>query len=170
METPYFIEVDSNGCGKCGHARTWMVVGPDGYDGSVSFEEEDEAQRLADDLSAAYYQGSRQSEKRISELEAQLAEAKLGIDRWKSQAFQCAGQLAEHQKMYDAHMEQQNQAIRERDAQLKAAREALEGYADRDNWAHRRESGCWDWGMGDGDGWEEANKALAALDGEARNA
>ena len=26
-EEPFFIEVDSNGCSKCGHERTWLIIG-----------------------------------------------------------------------------------------------------------------------------------------------
>lgn len=56
-ENPYFIEVDTNGCSTCGHGRTWIVIGPDGYGGSASYEDEDDATSLADALNEAYWSG-----------------------------------------------------------------------------------------------------------------
>lgn len=56
-EDPYFIEVDSNGCSHCGAGRTWCVVGPDGMASSTSYEDEDEASKLAERLNEAYWHG-----------------------------------------------------------------------------------------------------------------
>jgi len=56
-EDPYFITVDTNGCGHCGEGRTWAIVGPDGVMGGTSFEDEDEAADLVELLNDAYCQG-----------------------------------------------------------------------------------------------------------------
>ncbi len=29
-EDPYFVEVDQNGCSKCGFGRNYTIIGPDG--------------------------------------------------------------------------------------------------------------------------------------------
>lgn len=59
-DEPYFIEVDSNGCSKCGAGRTWTVCGPDGSWLSTSYEGEEgqeQAEWLADILNQAYWAG-----------------------------------------------------------------------------------------------------------------
>jgi len=53
----YFIEVERNGCERCGHGKTWVVVGPDGVAGSVSYEDSSEAQDMADALNEAFWHG-----------------------------------------------------------------------------------------------------------------
>ncbi len=56
-DDPYFIEVDHNGCSCCGAERTWIVVGPDGRGSSTSFESEDDASDLAENLNIAFHLG-----------------------------------------------------------------------------------------------------------------
>lgn len=56
-EEPYFVEVDNNGCSKCGAGRTWVVVNPDGYAGGTSYGLEEDAQDLAEDLNIAFNRG-----------------------------------------------------------------------------------------------------------------
>ena len=54
---PYFVEVDNNGCTKCGVGRTWVVVGPDGCAGGTSYGLEEDAADLAEDLNIAFFRG-----------------------------------------------------------------------------------------------------------------
>lgn len=56
-EEPYFVEVNTNGCGTCGAGRTWLVIGPDDYAGSQTFSDEEDADALAESLNAAYASG-----------------------------------------------------------------------------------------------------------------
>ena len=56
-EDPYFIEVDTNGCAHCGARRTWTIVGPDDVAIGRSFEDEESASDLAEDMNRAYWQG-----------------------------------------------------------------------------------------------------------------
>lgn len=59
-DLPYFIEVDANGCSKCGAGRSWTVCGPDDVWLSTSYEGpegEEQAEWLADILNAAYFAG-----------------------------------------------------------------------------------------------------------------
>lgn len=57
-EQPYFVEVDSNGCERCHSGKTWTVVGPDGDQQSQSFDNEEDAEYLADALNEAYALGT----------------------------------------------------------------------------------------------------------------
>lgn len=54
---PYFVEVNNDGCSRCGHDRTWTVVGPDGVALGQSWVDEDDAQDVADWLNEAYEAG-----------------------------------------------------------------------------------------------------------------
>jgi hypothetical protein len=54
---PYFVEVDQNGCERCGHGKTWTVVGPDGVAHSQSFDDVEDAESLADALNGAFFAG-----------------------------------------------------------------------------------------------------------------
>lgn len=56
-EEPYFVEIDNNGCSKCGAGRTWVVVDPDGYAGGTSYGLEEDAQDLAENLNIAFHRG-----------------------------------------------------------------------------------------------------------------
>lgn len=62
-EELYFIEVDNNGCPHCGNDRTWVVVGPDGYGGGISYGTADEAAKVAETLNDAFARG-RKSKRR----------------------------------------------------------------------------------------------------------
>jgi hypothetical protein len=53
----YTVEVDRKGCPHCGHSTLWAVVGPDGMQESVLFEDEDDADVLARRLNSAYEKG-----------------------------------------------------------------------------------------------------------------
>ena len=54
---PYYIEVDSPGCEHCGLGARWNVVGPDDVATSTIYERQEDAEEVADDLSAAYRAG-----------------------------------------------------------------------------------------------------------------
>lgn len=56
-ELPYFVEVDSNGCGHCGAGRTYTVIGPDGVAAGTSWENEEDADAYADAMNEAYAHG-----------------------------------------------------------------------------------------------------------------
>lgn len=58
-ENPYFVEVDDNGCSKCGAGRNWVVVDPEGIRGSTSYGLEEDAQDLAEDLNRAFNAGRK---------------------------------------------------------------------------------------------------------------
>ncbi len=53
----YRVEVETDGCEKCGYGRLWAVVGPDGDALGRSFEDEEGAADLAEKLNAAYSAG-----------------------------------------------------------------------------------------------------------------
>lgn len=53
----YFIEVETNGCERCGHGKLWAVVGPDGVAQATMYEEPEDAQALADALNEAFWRG-----------------------------------------------------------------------------------------------------------------
>jgi hypothetical protein len=59
-DAPYFIEVDQNGCSKCGEGRSYRVIGPV-RDESTSYAEEEDAQAVADSLNEAYELGQQVS-------------------------------------------------------------------------------------------------------------
>ena len=61
-DDPYFVEVDTNGCDRCSHGKTWCIVGPDGVAGSQSFEDEEAASDLAEAMNEAYYAGKGAAE------------------------------------------------------------------------------------------------------------
>jgi hypothetical protein len=69
---PYFVEVDENGCPKCGSGRLWVVVDPDGVRGSTSYGLEEDADDLAEDLNIAFGKGLATMASRL-----RLAEEKL---------------------------------------------------------------------------------------------
>ncbi len=56
-EPAYHIEVEQNGCSKCGSGRMWIVIGPDGYGGSETFTDADDAADLCEQLNGAYDAG-----------------------------------------------------------------------------------------------------------------
>ena len=60
-ETPYFVEVDDNGCRTCGQGRNWVVVDPDGIRGSTSYGLQEDAEDLAEDLNRAFNRGRNNS-------------------------------------------------------------------------------------------------------------
>lgn len=54
---PYHVEVDTGGCERCGHGKTWTVVGPDDMAHSVSWEDQEEAEDFARAMNCAYAAG-----------------------------------------------------------------------------------------------------------------
>ena len=56
-EPAYHIEVDINGCDKCGSGRCWLIIGPDGYGGGQSYGEEEEADHICEMLNDAFDRG-----------------------------------------------------------------------------------------------------------------
>jgi len=65
MDDQYFVEVDENGCAKCGAGRMWTVIGPDGDQHHTSFADEDDAAKLAEDLNDAYYKGVHEKQREM---------------------------------------------------------------------------------------------------------
>jgi hypothetical protein len=65
MNEPYFIEVDTNGCSKCGHDRTWTVIGPDGTAHHTSYSDIEDAESLAEALNAAFYAGLNEKQREM---------------------------------------------------------------------------------------------------------
>lgn len=54
---PYFVEVDVNGCDRCGAGKTWTVVGPDLVAAGTSWECVSDAEDFAEALNDAFYKG-----------------------------------------------------------------------------------------------------------------
>lgn len=54
---PYFVEVDVNGCERCGAGKTWTVVGPDGVAAGTSWKYVSDAEDFAEALNDAFYKG-----------------------------------------------------------------------------------------------------------------
>lgn len=65
QDFPYFIEVYTNGCSKCGEGRSWKVVGPYGVTGNFTYFVEENAQNIVDMLNDAYYKGVHSVQKPI---------------------------------------------------------------------------------------------------------
>lgn len=59
MAGPFRVAIDEEGCGGCGHGRTYHVVGPDEVASSTSYELEEDAQALLNDCNLAYELGER---------------------------------------------------------------------------------------------------------------
>ncbi len=57
----YHIEVDDPGCEKCGHGKTYIVVGPDGVGGSTSHFDIEDAEHEAEILNVAYGLGAQRA-------------------------------------------------------------------------------------------------------------
>lgn len=53
----YSAEVDTPGCEACGLGARWNVVGPDDVATSTIYEDQELAEEVAEDLSAAYRAG-----------------------------------------------------------------------------------------------------------------
>lgn len=58
-EEPYFVEVDENGCSKCGSGRMWRVIGPGDIGLSTSYGLMEDAEDLAEELNIAYANGRK---------------------------------------------------------------------------------------------------------------
>lgn len=56
-EEPYFVEVDNNGCPHCRAGRNYTVIGPDGLGCGTSYDDEEDAMHMAEELNAAYFTG-----------------------------------------------------------------------------------------------------------------
>jgi hypothetical protein len=56
-DEPFFVEVDVNGCERCGHGKQWTVVGPDGVQIGQSFEDEELASEIAEYMNQGYRAG-----------------------------------------------------------------------------------------------------------------
>ncbi len=54
---PYNVEVEKGGCESCGHGVLYVVVGPDGIAGSVSYEDEEAAQDECASKNEGYEKG-----------------------------------------------------------------------------------------------------------------
>jgi len=54
---PYFLEVDSSGCGTCGGGRTWQIVSPDDVGTGKSWGDEEEAAHICGLINDAYRLG-----------------------------------------------------------------------------------------------------------------
>lgn len=54
---PYVVEVDAEGCQRCGHGRTWTVVNFEDVAIGRSFGDKYDAEDLAHDMNVAYIAG-----------------------------------------------------------------------------------------------------------------
>jgi hypothetical protein len=61
---PYFIEVDKGGCSECGHGRFWRVVCPDDSMINATYENEEDAAKMAEMLNEAYAAGRASMQER----------------------------------------------------------------------------------------------------------
>lgn len=86
QENAYFVEVDDNGCPKCGAGRTYRVIGPDGMGSSTSYADVDDAEHEADILNEAFERGE-------SALEGQVRDMAMLIER-------CLRHIPEDKKLY----------------------------------------------------------------------
>lgn len=57
----YTVEVENNGCERCGHGKLWVVVDPDGIAGGTSYSNEEEAADIAGMLNDALKRGQRRA-------------------------------------------------------------------------------------------------------------
>lgn len=53
----YSIEVVDQGCVTCGHEKRWCVVKPDDSQHHTEYEDEEQAQEIADLMNEAYLEG-----------------------------------------------------------------------------------------------------------------
>lgn len=53
----YQVEVEKNGCERCGCGKLWVIVNPEGIAGGTSYSCEDQAIELCDALNRAYEAG-----------------------------------------------------------------------------------------------------------------
>lgn len=74
-QQPYFVEVDRNGCPKCGAGRMWTVIGPDGAAIGESWSAEEPAQDMADEKNDAYDAGMERGQKERDQLKAELEDS-----------------------------------------------------------------------------------------------
>ena len=58
----YRVEVDHEGCEKCGAERTWTLIGPDRYAIGISYGKQEDAEEMADDLNEAFEKGKQSVE------------------------------------------------------------------------------------------------------------
>lgn len=56
-ETPYYLEVEDEGCKTCGAARTWTIVCPGNVGIGTSWEDQEHATELCEMLNDAYENG-----------------------------------------------------------------------------------------------------------------
>lgn len=54
---PYYKEIDTKGCSKCKHERSWMIIDPNGIGSSSSWFDEEFVDDLVDMLNRAYTLG-----------------------------------------------------------------------------------------------------------------
>lgn len=89
-DEPYFIEAYDNGCHKCGHDRTWAIVGPtpDEQATSTHYGDEDEASHIAECLNEAYRRGESAKDAELAALCAENAALKEQITRLAAEARQ----------------------------------------------------------------------------------
>ena len=57
MIEPYTIEIESDGCEKCGHGKQWAIMRPDGVCLGQTWENPEEAQQIADWMNEAFVAG-----------------------------------------------------------------------------------------------------------------
>jgi len=63
IDEPYFVEVDDLGCSRCGHNRTWTIVGPDGTAVGQSWGDFHEASFIVDLANEAFANGKSNTPK-----------------------------------------------------------------------------------------------------------
>ena len=58
-QTIYTVEIDQQGCSRCGSEAGYTVVGPDGVEESPIYNDRRDAEEIAEMLNLAYEQGRR---------------------------------------------------------------------------------------------------------------
>lgn len=53
----YHVEKEKPACATCGCGGNWIVIDPDGFGGSVSYDLQEDAQEVADMLQDAFQKG-----------------------------------------------------------------------------------------------------------------
>lgn len=59
LEKIYTVEVDQQGCSRCGSELGYTVVGPDGVEECAIYNDRSAAEEIADLMNLAYEQGRR---------------------------------------------------------------------------------------------------------------
>lgn len=59
MRQAYRVEIDKEGCTKCGAGKIWVIIGPGEMGTGVGYGAEEEADDVAEDLNLAFEEGKK---------------------------------------------------------------------------------------------------------------